>query len=79
MARGLSNDRVCFNGVTKTGISELMAVHHRNPQSPVKLTSAMLGIVSDSVVRDQKKTEQYKQGVKNLITVVWRSFETLQQ
>ena len=29
MAEGLSNQKVCFKGVTKTGISELMAVHHR--------------------------------------------------
>lgn len=51
MARGLSNDRVCYNGISKTGISELMAVQHRNPSSPHKLTSAMVGIVSDAVVR----------------------------
>ncbi len=29
MAEGFSNEKVCFKGVTKTGISELMAVHHR--------------------------------------------------
>lgn len=29
MAEGLSNEKVTFKGLTKTGISELMAVHHR--------------------------------------------------
>lgn len=78
MARGLSNDRVCYNGISKTGISELMAVQHRNPSSPHKLTSAMIGIVSDAVVRAQKKTEPYKAGVQNLFNTVIRSFESLQ-
>lgn len=59
LAAGLSNERVCFKGVTKTGISELMAVHHRVPQSPYKLTSSLLGIVTDSVVRRQQKHAQY--------------------
>jgi len=60
LAAGVSNDRVCFKGIVKNGVSELMAVHHRNPQSPYKLTSSMIGIVSDSVVRKQKKTDTYK-------------------
>jgi 5-methylcytosine-specific restriction endonuclease McrBC regulatory subunit McrC len=78
LAAGLSNDRVCFKGVTKTGVSELMAVHHRNPQSSYKLTSAMVGIVTDAVVRKQKKTENYKEGVKNLFNSLWTSFSTFQ-
>jgi hypothetical protein len=55
LAAGLSNERVCFKGAIKTGVSELMAVQHRQSISPYKLTSAMVGIVSDSVVRKQKK------------------------
>lgn len=51
MAEGLSNEKVTFKGVVKSGISELMAVHHR--ASPYKLTSAMIGIVTDSVIRRQ--------------------------
>lgn len=51
MAEGLSNAKVSFKGLTKTGVSELMAVHHRQSQSPYKLTSAMVGIVTDSIVR----------------------------
>jgi len=31
LAAGLSNDKVCFKGAVKTGISELMAVQHRSP------------------------------------------------
>lgn len=53
MAEGLSNQKVCFNGITKTGVSELMAVHHRASYSPYKLTSAMVGLVTDSVIRRQ--------------------------
>ena len=53
MAEGFSNEKVCFKGLTKTGIAELMAVHHRAGQSPYKLTSAMVGIITDSVVRRQ--------------------------
>ena len=53
MAEGLSNEKVCFKGLTKTGISELMAVHHRQSQSAFKLTSGMVGIVTDSVIRRQ--------------------------
>lgn len=77
LAAGLSNDRVCFKGVAKTGISELMAVHHRNPQSPFKLTSAMVGIVTDSVVRKQNKHAHYKEGVSNLFNTLFTSFEAL--
>lgn len=29
LAAGLSNNRVCFKGAVKTGISELMSIHHR--------------------------------------------------
>jgi hypothetical protein len=54
MAETLSNDRVSFNGITKSGINELMAVHHRAGYSPYKLTSAMVGIVTDSVIRRQE-------------------------
>jgi hypothetical protein len=53
MAETLSNEKVSFKGMTKTGISELMAVHHRASSSPYKLTSAMVGIVTDSVIRRQ--------------------------
>jgi hypothetical protein len=31
LAAGLSNEKVCFKGATKTGVAELMAVHHRQP------------------------------------------------
>jgi hypothetical protein len=34
MAEGLSSEKVTFKGLTKTGIAELMAVHHRQSQSP---------------------------------------------
>jgi len=52
MAEGLSNEKVTFKGLLKSGVSELMAVHHR--ASPYKLTSAMVGIVTDSTVRRQE-------------------------
>ena len=77
MAEGFSNEKVCFKGVTKTGIAELMAVHHRAGQSPYKLTSAMVGIITDSVIRRQVQHEQYSTGVTNLITVVFDSFKLL--
>ena len=79
LAAGISNEKVCFKGVTKTGISELMAVHHRNPQSPHPLTTAMLAIVSDAVVRRQKKHDSYKNGVKNLFESVCTSFANLEK
>ena len=74
MAEGISNEKVTFKGLTKTGISELMAVHHRASSSPYKLTSAMVGIVTDSIIRRQVQHQPYKDGVNNLVRVV---FETL--
>jgi hypothetical protein len=78
MAEGLSNEKVTFKGLTKTGISELMAVHHRQSQSPYKLTSAMVGIVTDAVIRKQVQHEKYQSGVKNLTHVVFSAFHHLQ-
>ena len=74
MAEGLSNEKVTFKGLTKTGISELMAVHHRQSQSPHKLTSAMVGIITDSVVRRQTQHDHYQVGVHNLAQVVFEAF-----
>jgi hypothetical protein len=39
----------------------------------------MLGIVTDSVVREQKKSNKYKGGVKNLFTAVWTSINAFTQ
>lgn len=77
MAEALSNERVTFKGVTKTGIPELMAVMHRQGQSPYPLVSAMVGIVTDSVVRRQVQHDQYSQGVNNLVSVVFDAFNKL--
>ncbi len=77
MAEALSNERVTFKGVTKTGIPELMAVMHRQGQSPYTLVSAMVGIVTDSVVRRQVQHDQYSQGVNNLVSVVFDTFTKL--
>ena len=74
IAEGLSNEKVTFKGLTKTGISELMAVHHRQSQSPHKLTSAMVGIVTDSVIRRQVQHDQYQAGVSHLAQVVFEAF-----
>lgn len=54
-----------------------MAVHHRASQSPYKLTSAMVGIVTDSVVRRQQQHEAYKRGVSNLVKVITDAFGKL--
>lgn len=77
MAENLSNEKVSFNGITKTGISELMAVHHRANYSAYKLTSAMVGIVTDSVIRRQQQHLKYNTGVRNLVTVVFESFKKI--
>ena len=53
-----------------------MAVHHRQPYSPYKLTSAMLGLITDSVLKEQKKTLSYKKGVQDLLNILWKAFET---
>ena len=53
MAEGFSNHRVTFKGLVKTGINELMAVHHRRNYSAYKLTTAMIGIITDSTIRRQ--------------------------
>lgn len=74
MAEGLSNERVSFNGITKTGISELMAVHHRAGNSSYKLTSGMVGLITDSVIRKQVQHDKYANGVKNLVTVLFETF-----
>ncbi len=59
LAAGLSNDKVCFKGAVKNGISDLMAAQHRHRQA-YEITTSMLGLITDSVVRDQKITEPYK-------------------
>lgn len=52
LADGLSNDKVQFKGLVKSGIAELMAVHHRRAHLPHnKIVTAMLGIITDSVMR----------------------------
>lgn len=54
MAEGLSTDRCTFKGLVKSGVSELLAVQHRQSKDhSVKYRSAMLGIITDSVVRRQ--------------------------
>jgi hypothetical protein len=59
LAEGLSNERVCFKGMVKTGINELMAVAHRRGNSPYKLHSGMLGIITEKVINKQTLNEQY--------------------
>ncbi|TNV83810.1 hypothetical protein FGO68_gene11754 [Halteria grandinella] len=76
MAEGLSNEKVTFKGMLKSGVSELMAVHHR--ASPYKLTSAMVGIVTDSTVRRQEQHERYVAGVERLAAAVFGGFSRLQ-
>jgi len=75
MAEGLSNEKVTFKGLLKSGVSELMAVHHRS--SPYKLTSAMIGIITDSVIRRQDQHECYVAGVQKLAVAVFSSFTKL--
>ncbi|CDW84928.1 purine nucleoside phosphorylase [Stylonychia lemnae] len=77
LGRGVSNQRITFKGLIKSGVNELMAVHHRRNYSEYKLTSAMVGLVTDSYIRRQSQTETYRKGVSNLIKVVFQSFETL--
>jgi len=76
MAETLSNAKVTFKGVAKTGIAELMAVHHRAGNSPYKLTSGMVGILTDSVVRRQAQHSAYVAGVKRLFAAVTESFKS---
>ena len=77
MAETLSNEKVTFKGVTKTGISELMAVHHRASSSPYKLTSGMVGILTDSVLRRQAQHPAYVAGVKRLFAAVTETFKSV--
>ena len=51
MASGWSNHKVQFKGCVKGGVSELMAVRHKASNSTSPFTSAMIGIVTDSIVR----------------------------
>lgn len=78
MAEGYSNHRVTFKGLVKTGVNELMAVHHRRNYSEYKLTSAMIGLVIDSVIKSQVIHDKYANGVKNLINTAFESFKRLQ-
>lgn len=71
MAEGLSNDRVTFKGVTKTGVCELMAVHHRAAHAGShKIKTAMIGLITDAVVRPQQANERYIRAVKSLFKVI---------
>ena len=41
-----------FSGVIKSGVAELMAVQHRRARAPeLGIRTAMLGIISDTVMR----------------------------
>jgi len=52
IAEGLSTDKAKFGALVKTGVSELLAVQHRaSKDTSVKYRSAMLGLVTDSVIR----------------------------
>lgn len=65
LASGLSNGKVKFSGLVKTGIAELLAVQHRKTkETRFKLRSAMIGIVTNSVIREQRATEGFKKGVQ---------------
>ena len=67
-----------FSGVVKGGVAELMAVQHRRAQVPeAGMRTAMLGIVSDSVMRRQEKTEKYSAGARRLRDVVFEAFRIL--
>lgn len=77
MADGLSNHRITFKGLIKSGVNELMAVHHRRNYSEYKLTSAMIGIVTDSVIKRQVTHDKYANGVKNLVSTAFASFKRL--
>ena len=76
MAEGLSNEKVSFKGLVKTGVSEMLAVQHRQSKDvDTKYRSAMLGIITDSVVRRQEQHERYIQGVKNVARVAFEVFK----
>lgn len=59
LAEGVSNHRVTFKGLMKSGVNELMAVQHRKNYSDYPLTSAMIGLVTDSVIKRQVTHDQY--------------------
>jgi len=65
--------------VLKSGINELMAVHHRRNYSPYKLTTGMLGIVTDSVIRRQNQHENYVKGVSNLISSAFKALSSFRE
>lgn len=76
LASGLSNDKVSFKGFTKSGIAELMAVHHRKAKDAASpLITAMIGIGADYLIGAQRIHPQYSQGASNLLKIVVETFE----
>ena len=74
LAEGVSNHRVTFKGLIKSGVNELMAVQHRKNYSEYTLTSAMIGLVTDSVIKRQVTHQKYQHSVAQLIDVVFETF-----
>lgn len=79
LQKGLSNDKVQFNGVVKNGVAELMAVQHRRGQSAelaASLRTCMIAI-APPVNNDEKSLEVYEDGAKNLLNVLFETIKTL--
>lgn len=60
MAESLSNDKVAFKGLVKSGVAELLGVQHRQSKDcGNKYRSAMVGIITDSIIRRQRQHDKY--------------------
>ncbi len=72
---GISNEKCSFKALAKNGVGDLMAVMHRASKVSEKPSSLMVGLFSDAYVSKQVKHHKYRQGVKNLVNVLWEQIK----
>jgi len=71
IANAFKTDKIDLKVMVKNGIAELLAMAHRRSISEYPLTSAAIGIVSDSVIRKQSiSKEPFAEGVKKAFDLI---------
>ena len=70
IAAGFKTPKLDFKVCFKDGFAELCAMAHFKTTVAQGLSSAAVCIVSDSVIRNQAKSEDYKKGVQDLMRLV---------
>lgn len=59
----MSGKTLNIKGITSKGVAELIGVHHHRGLSQLELKTAMVGILPQTDLNDQKQKESYLKGV----------------